>query len=129
MEKITKSEMVQAHCVILKINQKTVDSKGGDVYKAARYAWNVGRERVEELNATPNGLILAVVDGVVKGVYTNAKWKKVTEYTDEKDKDRYEFDAVEADQATKDKFMEKHIDDYYRRPGMANSKVYTWEQA
>ena len=76
-QELTKDEMTQPHCVIIKIRSSTVDSNDGDIYKTVRYAWKISQGRIDELNATPDYLILAVINGIVKGVYTNAKWKKV----------------------------------------------------
>lgn len=125
VKELTVSEMSDAHCIITKINQSTIDEHNGNVYEAARYAWVVGQDRLRTLNATEHYIILAVVEGIVKGVYTNVKWKQVTSG---KDEGRYEYEAEEADQATKDKFMNKLINSEYRKPGKLNSIMYTWKK-
>ena len=123
-QELAKNEMTQPHCVIIKIRQATVDSNDGDIYKTVRYAWKISKERIDELNATPDYLVLAVINGIVKGVYTNAKWKKVTNGDDE---GRYEFDADEAKAEVQSRFIGKRINSEYRRPGMANPVILTWK--
>ena len=122
-QELTKDEMTQPHCVIIKIRQATVDSNNGDIYKTVRYAWRLGQPRINKLNATPNHIILAVINGIVKGVYTNVKWKQVT---DGDAAGRYEFYADEADDTTKGLFIGQLIDGQYRVRGLADPVILTW---
>ncbi|MCR4817871.1 MAG: hypothetical protein K5841_02805 [Fretibacterium sp.] len=122
-QELTQSEMAQAHSVIIKIRSDTVEAKGGDIYKTVRYAWKIGDKTLGKLNATPDHLILAVINGIVKGVYQNAKWKKVE---DGVANGRYEFDADEAAQTIQAQFMGKLIDGQYRKRGLANPVLLTW---
>lgn len=120
---IPPATMVNNHCVIIKIRQATVDSNNGDIYKTVRYAWRLGQPRIDKLNATPNHIILAVINGIVKGVYTNVKWKQVT---DGDAAGRYEFYADEADDTTKGLFIGQLIDGQYRVRGLADPVILTW---
>ena len=64
----------------------------GDVYQSVRYCWHISPNRARKAK-----YILAVLFGVVVGVYENAKWQKAMNRP-QGQPDRYEFDA----QAVKD---------------------------
>lgn len=123
VQELTQNEMSQAHCVIIRIRSNTVEANGGDIYKTVRYAWRIGAPTLKKLHDEPGHLILAVISGIVKGVYQNAKWKEVKDGVAD---GRYEFDAVDANQTIQAQFMGKLIDGQYRRRGLANPVLLTW---
>ena len=124
-QELSQNEMADAHCVIIKINPETVLSNDGDIYKTVRYAWRIGQPRLEKLQQTPDHLVLAVIDGIVRDVYQNVSWKQVTEGND---KGRYEFDAdpKKTNDNIKSRFIGKRINSYYRRQGLADPFLLTW---
>jgi hypothetical protein len=106
-------------CVIIKIRQSTVEIRGS-VYEAVRARWVVGTVRLNALKSTKH-YILAVVHGIVKGIYANAVW------TSAADSHRYEFAAVEAPQPVQDRYLNRMIPSSFRKPGMAAPLLYTWD--
>jgi hypothetical protein len=101
-------------CVIIKVRLNTVVEKGGSVYEAARYCWRIGPKR-EEAKYAPG-----VVNGVVRGVYQNMTWRPVP------DTGRYEFTADDADDAAKERYLNRRIPEEYRKPGQASPFLFTW---
>ncbi len=123
VQELSQNEMVQAHCVILRIRPDTVKTNGGNLLKTAHEAWIIGEETFNKLNNDPNHLILAVIEGIVRGVYQSAKWEKIK---DGPNAGRYKFDAVDAGQNIQAQFIGKRINSVYRKPGERNPILLTW---
>lgn len=95
--KINEKEKIMA----ISINNSYF-SRGGDVYQSVRYCWHVVPSRAKKAE-----YILAVLYGVVVGVYEKAIWQKAKNRP-QGEPDRYEFDAVEVvDPAVRNRFYLK----------------------
>jgi len=97
----------------------------GSIYDAARRCWRASKTKAEAAD-----YVLAVVDGIVKGVFKPEKWKVTTakECEEEKDrcktmranmeycktKKRIRFIGCEASDDIKKKYLNKAIPDEYR---------------
>jgi len=84
--------------LLLKIKPETVIERGGTIYAAARGWWHVEIERVRRVD-----YILAVVKGVVEGVFEDAEWSLCEDRPGRK-----EFKARQTDNP---KFFGKRISD------------------
>jgi hypothetical protein len=101
-------------CLIIKIRQKTVEEYGS-VYEAVRSTWRLNKARAEQAC-----FVLAVVNGVVEGVFTADGWYETTaeniaRYGGVLWPGRYAFYGREVDGAAKNRYLNKRIPDEYRR--------------
>ncbi|GHU11660.1 hypothetical protein FACS1894151_11360 [Spirochaetia bacterium] len=106
-------------CIIIKIHQETVDNNNGLVYEAVRHCW-----KNKKANAERADYVLAVVQGLVVGVFKPTKWyypdmefcKKICggrtcKYP------RIAFIGDEADTDIQNMYLNKYIPAWYMRPG------------
>jgi len=97
----------------------------GNIYDAARRCW-----RASKTKAVAADYVLAVVDGIVRGVFKPEKWKVTTDKECEEEKDRCKtmranmeycktkkrmrFIGCEAPDDVKKKYLNKAIPDEYQ---------------
>ena len=93
--------------MIIKINDRSINLSGGDVYEAVRASWKIN---LKKANQYP--YVLAVKYGLVVGVYQINKngWKKTAE-----DGDRAYFDGKKAPDEIWNFFIDKRIPERYRK--------------
>jgi hypothetical protein len=117
-------EKFDENCVIIKVNPKTVNSRGP--YGAVRWAWRANIERISQVD-----YVLAVQTriGKVIGVYKPTKWYKATAENDkkyehflneggsERDERTVAFQGVEAEKQIKEKYLDKFIPAWFMRSG------------
>lgn len=100
--------------MIVKTTQKHIDACNGSIYDATRYCWRVNIDRANNCK-----YVFSVVQGVVKAVYENPVWTRVTSIPT-----RCEFEANEAPSGVWNKYFGKKIPDQYRAMGNANPVLY-----
>ena len=102
--------------LFIKTRQQTMEEKG--LYEAVRGCWTLTPERAGRAD-----YILAVVDGVCKGVFKadDDGWKPCKRPGQEK---RWEFDGREVKGEVADLYVEKLIPADKRKPGMASPYLY-----
>ena len=87
------------------------------VYEAVRSSWTVSKKKADQAD-----YVLAVIDGICRGVYIPDVWKKAP--TPPGKPQRWEFDGRKADTKTRRKYEEKRIPDRMRKKGMATPFLY-----
>ena len=123
-------EEIVDKCIIIKIKNETINRRGG-VYETVRYFWVAKLENAEKAD-----YVLAVVNGIVKGIYKPDKWYIATVenvekyggkeyYSRMKHSKRIGFIGKEADNDIKNKYFEKIIPKKYRKS--QNPIQYTFE--
>lgn len=101
--------------IIIKINDRVLEERNGDVYETVRSAWKVSLNKVKAYE-----YCLAVLNGVVLNVYAIKKW-----LPDHRGREgRYEFVGEEAPKEIRDLFYDKRIPEKYRKKGMASPVLY-----
>ena len=98
--------------MVIKIKSSTVEETGS-VYEAVRNSWKVSLARAKRVK-----YVLAIVDGICKGVFAPDDWR----ITD--DPDRYEFEGQEVSGKISKMYLDKRIPDRMRRKGMAAPFLY-----
>ncbi|HBF86220.1 MAG TPA: hypothetical protein DDW54_00915 [Clostridiales bacterium] len=98
------------------------------LYHATRHCWRVSYDKVIRY-----GYALAVIDGYVKEVYKTKTWNyidqnSVWEIDNDKAPGRYEFIGEVAENAVREKFINKQIPYKFRKNGMASPVVYSDQQ-
>jgi len=112
---------INDRCIIIKIYQKTIDKNKGSVYEAVRQCWKNRISRVEQAD-----YVLAVVKGLIRGVYKPTKWyysypkEDCSQCKKEslcKINSRIAFIGDEAEKDIQVKYLNKFVPDFYVRPG------------
>ena len=101
--------------LIIKVRQQTVDDRGS-LYHAVRKSWILAKTKAEKAE-----YVLAVVEGVCRGVFVAERWKKC-----EGTKKRYEFNGYQVgdqDNIAK-RYVGRLIPGELRKPGMAAPCLY-----
>ena len=118
----TNTETVVFHhsAVIVLIGKMLQDK---DVYPAARYAWKVDHKRVKNYT-----LVMAVVKGIVVGVFDNVEWVPATQENfpgfDRMPTPRWGFTAQPASEEIARLYIGKRLPDRMLKPGAANPVKY-----
>jgi hypothetical protein len=114
-------------CIIIKIRPETV-WKTGSVYKAVRNCW-----RANLYSAMLADYVLAVVEGVVVGVFKPTEWYYVDDEECKKINcgrngpcGRIAFNGTEAPIDAQNNYLNKYIPYEYRKPGMAAPFLYAY---
>ena len=94
------------------IKWSTVEEKGS-VYEAVRCAWKVSLARAKRAE-----YVLAIVNGICKGVFAPDGWHETSE------PDRYEFEGQKASGEISKMYLGKRIPDRMRKKGMAAPVLY-----
>ncbi len=105
----------------IKIRQDTADSKG--LYEAVRRSWQVNRKEADKAE-----YVLAVINQIVRGVFTDCKWKESSEDIPSA-KGKSEFVGREVFGEIADQYVGKLIPPEYRKRGMAGAWFYSWTGA
>ncbi len=92
-------------------------AKHDSVYEAVRSKWRVSKSEADQAD-----YVLAIIDGICRGVYVPQEWKEVP--MPKGKPPRWEFDGRKADQSTWDRYMGKRIPGRMRKKGMANPVLY-----
>jgi len=101
-------------CLIIKIRQDIVNERGS-IYEAVRWSWKIKMTRADEVE-----YVLAVINGVVRGIFKNLKWQKCHRNR----QGRIEFEGVIVkDGEIYDKYIDKLIPEKYRKKGQANPVI------
>ena len=103
--------------LIIKIRRTTVEENEGDIYHAVRGAWRLDPRRAERAHH-----VLAVVEGVCKGMFDVHEWRRATDR--DHDPARYEFHGEPTDSEISERYLGKRIPPQYRKPGMAAPVLY-----
>ena len=98
--------------LIIKIRKSVIEDRGS-VYEAVRRAW-----KISVGNAQNYPYVLAVENGIVKGVFEVDYWYKSQE------EGRYEFVGKEAPKNVEEYFLEKRIPEKYCLKGMSSPVLY-----
>lgn len=102
--------------VIIKVRQEIVDDRES-YYEACRWSWKLDLNKAKTYN-----LVLCVVNGIVREVFSVSKWQKDTH---NKNSDRVEFEGNEAESSVRDLFINKRIPEHYRKKGQASPALYS----
>jgi hypothetical protein len=108
-------------CVIIKIRQASVNNNDNNIYKTVRAEWRISEDRLKKLKAAEDHYVLAVVGGIVKGVYNKIEWFK------DQDTGRYFFEANEAkDPDPSNPWLGCRIPSDFTKKGLANPVLLSW---
>ena len=99
--------------ILIKVKGTVLAERNNDLYETTRKAW-----RADLSNAQKYNYVFAVVDGIVKKVYTDLKWYESSL------ENRIEFEGVECTEAWTQGIIGKKIPDQYRKKGAANPFMY-----
>lgn len=110
---------------LLMINvNKSVANESKTIYEAVRYAWKIDKNKAGKAD-----YILAVKQGIIKGVYVANKWLQATQENfpalPEDMPKRFGFEGVEANDEIKNLYINKVIPKEYRKKGAANPIKYS----
>jgi len=92
------------------------------LYEATRYAWNISPSRAKKAE-----VVLATVQGVIKGAFIADDWLEATATNFPGRQDvpgRYGFVGREAPEELQKMYVGKRVPDEYRRRGAANPIKY-----
>lgn len=87
------------------------------VYEAVRGWWKISETRARQAD-----YVLAVIDGICRGVYIPCEWSEVSMPPGMPR--RWEFDGRLADESTRKRYEGKRIPDRMRKRGVANPVLY-----
>ena len=112
---------------IMAINIRSSHSSTDSIYQAVRCAWKVSRSRAEKAD-----LVLAMIQGICRGVYKPTLWLSATKdnfrHLVESRPDRLGFEGEEASLADKKRFLAKKLPPtMQRRKGMASPVLYSYK--
>lgn len=115
-------EAVFSHTALLITLNKTATEKE-NIYEAVRYAWKLDVEKARKAE-----LVMAVLRGIIVGVYVAESWHPATpQYfptrLDERPK-RYGFIGHPASADVADLYLRRRLPDDMRKPGAANPIRY-----
>lgn len=99
----------------IKVRPQTVAERGS-LYDAVRWAWRVNPARAADAD-----WVVAVVDGVARGVFEVHEWRRSTE-----NPGRFEFRGAQLHDDLARRYVGKLIPEAFRRRGMASPVLYGW---
>lgn len=118
--------------LLISINRTALER---GVYDAVRFAW-----KLTPAEAKKAKIILATVQGVIKGVFVAEQWLEATQenfpnfmllgeevYNHETRSKRYGFIGKEAPEALRTKYLGKRIPEKFRKKGASNPVKYSWK--
>jgi len=121
IDRYQASPLELRHSAILINVSRTVLEK--DVYQAVRYAW-----KIDPKKASKAKLVLAVVQGLVVGVFVPDKWLEATTQNfpgvPADMPGRWGFIGNEAPHAIKEQYLRRRVPDGMRKKGAANPIRY-----
>jgi len=98
-------------CIIIKINQGSIDYRNGDIYEATRYAWKLRMDRAKNAD-----YVFAVLNGLVVAIYTGMQWSY--------EGSRLKFNAIPAPDEVSQRYVRKRTPEKYRQKGNASPCQY-----
>jgi len=115
-------EEITEKCIIVKIKQWSIDRAidrydcdfSAAIYEATREAWTLSMSRAKSAN-----YVLAVLDGIVKAVYSGLQW-----YVSEEWAPRLAFHGNEVTEDIKEKYVGKRIPPEYKKRGVQSPCQY-----
>ncbi|MEC8886327.1 MAG: hypothetical protein VX875_04325 [Pseudomonadota bacterium] len=129
-----KAEIVNIKhkALLISINKSVAER---DIYDAVRFAWRLSKSEAENAE-----IILATVEGVIKGVFIPEKWLEATDenfpnfkllnentYDKHKRNNRYGFIGKTAPIEIQEYYLGKRIPENYRKKGASNPVKYSWK--
>jgi hypothetical protein len=99
--------------ILIKVRSAVLAENCNNLYETTRKAW-----RADLNNAKNYNYVLAAVDGVVRGVYTELTWYNSIE------QNRIEFTGKECEEDWVKDILGKRIPEQYRKKGAANPFMY-----
>ena len=99
--------------ILIKVRSTVLAENCNNLYETTRKAW-----RADLNNAKNYNYVLAAVDGVVRGVYTELTWYNSIE------QNRIEFTGKECEEDWVKDILGKRIPEQYRKKGAANPFMY-----
>ena len=114
-------------CVIIKIRKERVEQNNGDIYKTVRSCWRNDINRAKQVD-----FVLAVIDGIVRGVYEPIEW--YYSYSEKCESEKPQCEKIKycrrksriafngrlvTDNDINKHYLNKYIPEEYRRQGMA----------
>jgi len=125
VEKYASQEAEFKHKVLMIVINKSNTQKS--MYNATRFAWKVDKEKAEQAE-----YVLAVVQGMIRGVFIANNWKDASinnfPEMNEDCPDRYAFVGVEANQSIKELYVGKRVPTEYRKKGASNPIKYNYKK-
>jgi len=113
----------QHKAVLISVNKTAT---GFSLYEVVRFAWKMNMRKAKEAE-----LVLATVDGIIRGVFVPDEWLEATaaNFPGPRGRDRpgrIGFVGHEAPPAVVKLYVGKRVPDEYRKRGAANPVKYTW---
>jgi hypothetical protein len=118
-----ESAVFQHKALLISVNRSVVESLRS-LYEATRYAW-----KISEKNANQAEVVLATVQGLIKGVFIADQWLEATEKNfpgRDAVPGRFGFVGSEATESIRSLYMNKRIPEEFRKKGASNPIKYTW---
>ncbi len=123
---------IKHNALLISVNKSAAERS---VYDAVRFAWRLNIKEAENAE-----IVLATVQGIIKGVFIVEKWLEANEenfpnfklLNESQDvptnrKQRYGFIGKEASQDLQNLYLSKRIPDTYRKKGASNPVKYSWK--
>lgn len=128
----TETIDIKHKALIISVNKSAADR---DVYDAVRFAWRLNKSEAENAE-----IILATVQGIIKGAFIAEKWLEATDknfpdfklldestYDESKRNNRYGFIGKAAPIEIQQYYLGKRIPEIYRKKGASNPVKYSWK--
>jgi uncharacterized protein len=100
------------------------------LYEAVRYAWKISPSKARQAE-----VILATVQGVIKGAFVAHEWLEATAENfpgrwseDDGSEGRFGFKGAEAPDAIRQQYVGKRVPAEFRKRGASNPIKYTWKK-
>lgn len=103
----------EADYILIKVRSTVLAEKCNNLYETTRKAWRADLNKAKNYN-----YVLAAVDGIVTGVYTELTW------CDSVEPNRIEFTGIECSENWVKNILGKKIPEQYRKKGAANPFMY-----
>lgn len=113
LQELEAYEEPKQEYILIKVKGTVLTERNNDLYETTRKAWRADISKAQKYN-----YVFAVVDGIVKKVYTDLKWYESNL------ENRIEFEGVECKDAWIQDIIGKKIPDQYRKKGAANPFMY-----
>lgn len=123
---------IKHKALLISVNKSSAER---NVYDAVRFAWRLKKEEAEKAE-----IILATVQGIIKGVFKAEKWLEATEenfpnfrlLNEDNEisttrKYRYGFIGKEVPLDLQKYYLGKRLPDIYRKKGASNPVKYSWK--
>jgi len=112
----------QHKALLISVNRSIADAS---IYDAVRCAW-----KISEKNAKQAEVVLATVQGIIKGAFVADQWLEATVENfarlEQDIPDRFGFVGREADASIQSLYVGKRVPEEFRKKGASNPIKYTW---